>query len=522
MRQLAPVLCLALVSGCTVVGPDYQRPPPASPPPAQFKEAVAEMAPGTDIPFRPAMPRDDVDRGAWWTMYGDRELDRLTAQIDISNQTLKQSEAAYRQARALVRQDISGLYPTLTGTGSAQQTGTGNQRSGGGTVLVNTNTGQFTSSVGQFSTGASLSWEIDVWGRIRRQIESDSAAAQASYSDLASARLSAQADLVINYYSLRISDERIRIFQATVAAYTRAVEIVQNQVDAGIVSKVDLVQAQTQLEQTRSQLVAEGITRAQFEHAIAVLMGRAPAELSLAPAPLPGTVPTVDAGVPSALLERRPDIAGAERRMASANAQIGVARAAFYPTISLNAAVSFLNAGLANLLQIGSAVWSVGPQLAGTLLDGGALKAQVEGARAAYDGQVAAYRQTILVAFQQVEDALVQQRILVQQEQVQRAAVAAAREAERLSLNQYRIGTVPYTTVVQTQTAALAAEQTLLTVRLNRLTASANLVKALGGGWRDSDLPAPTPIGGIDQTPQPAIPPPGPAKPPKQWWQVWQ
>ena len=523
MRKLAPVLCFALLSAGCMVGPDYQRPPPASPPTAQYKEAVAEVAPGTNIPFRPAMPRDDIDRGAWWTMYGDRELDRLAAQIDISNQTLRQSEAAYRQARALVRQDISGLHPTIAGTGSAQQTGTGNQRgSGGTTVLVNTGTGQFTSSVGQFSTGASLGWEVDLWGRIRRQIESDSAAAQASYSDLASARLSAQADLVINYYSLRISDERIRIFQATVAAYARAVQIVQNQVDAGIVSRVDLVQAQTQLEQTRSQLVAEGITRAQFEHAIAVLMGRAPAELTLPPAPLPDKVPTVDAGVPSALLERRPDIAGAERRMAAANAQIGVAQAAFYPTISLNAALTFLNAGLANLLQIGSAVWSVGPQLAGTLLDGGALKAQVEGARAAYDGQVAAYRQTILVAFQQVEDALVQQRILVQQEQVQRAAVAAAREAERLSLNQYRIGTVPYTTVVQTQTSALGAEQTLLSVRLNRLVASANLVKALGGGWRDTDLPAPTPIGGIDQTPQPAVPPPraAPAPPPRQWWQV--
>lgn len=495
MTRLPTSLCLAcllggLVSGC-LVGPDYQRPPTADPPTPAYKEAAPVT--GAAAGFRPAEPRDAVDRGPWWRVYGDTTLDQLASQVDVSNQTLKASEAAYRQARALIRQDQSALYPTISGTGAVQQTGTGGQRGGTSTVA------RFDSSVGQYTTGATLSWELDVWGRIRRQIESDSASAQASAGDLSSARLSAQADLAINYFSLRISDERKRLYEETVAAYGRSMQIAQNQVDAGIVSRVDLVQAQTLYEQTRAQLVSEGINRALLEHAIAVLIGKAPAELGIAPARPKLNVPTIDAGVPSALLERRPDIAAAERRMAAANAQIGVAKAAYYPDISLGASISFLAGGAGSLLQLGNAVWSLGPQLAGTLFDGGAIKAQVEGARANYDATVANYRQTVLTAFQQVEDALVQQRILIQQETIQRAAVAAAREAERLSLNQYRVGTVPYTTVVQTQTSALSAEQALLNIRLSRLIASANLVKAVGGGWRSEDLPAPVPIGGLDK-----------------------
>ena len=490
MKRFAVLLCLASLTGC-LVGPDYQRPPPAAPPTPEFKETMG---------FRPAMPNDTVDRGPWWQIYGDPTLDRLAAQVDISNQTLKASEAAYRQARALVRQDQSGLYPSITASASTVQTGTGALRSGGTTAVVSQGqNGNVTSSLSQYSGGGVLSWEIDVWGSIRRTIESDSAAAQASAGDLAAARLSAQADVAINYFSLRVSDQRTRLYQATVAAYARSLTIARNQVDAGIASRVDLAQAQTLYEQARSLLVAEGIARAQYEHAIAVLIGKAPSEFNLEPGAPPSEVPTVDAGVPSALLERRPDVAAAERLMASANAKIGVAQAAYYPNISLGAAITFLSGGLGTLLQLGSSVWSLGPQLSATLIDGGARAAQVEGARASYDNTVATYRQTVLTAFQQVEDALAQQRILVQQEQIQRAAVAAAREAERLSLNQYLIGTVPYTTVVQTQTSALSAEQTLLNIRQSRLIASANLVKALGGGWRDTDLPPPVPIGGVSK-----------------------
>jgi NodT family efflux transporter outer membrane factor (OMF) lipoprotein len=512
-----PVLAMVLTVSACMVGPDYRRPPPADPPTLEFKETSGPVI-GAAASFQPAMPRDAIDRGPWWTMYGDPALDRLSAQIDISNQTLIQAEAAYRQARALVRQDASGLYPTVSGNAGYTQSGSGSgtSRAVQGTV-VNASQG----SVGQFSAGPGLAWEVDLWGRIRRQIESDSANAQASAADLANARLSAQANVAINYFSMRVSEQRIKVYEASVAAYARSVQIVQNQLDAGIVSRVDLAQAQTQLEQTRAQLVAENITRAQFEHAVAVLVGKAPSDFRLEPGSPPGEVPTIGPGVPSTLLERRPDIASAERQMAAANAQIGVAQAAYYPNISLASTITLVGSSLNALLALSNAVWSVGPQLAATLVDGGALKAQVEGARAKYDAQVANYRQTILVAFQQVEDALVQQRVLIQQEQVQRAAVAAARDAERLSLNQYRIGTVPYTTVVQTQAAALSAEQSLLNVRLSRLTASANLVLALGGSWRDSDLPAPMPIGGLDQRPQPPMPTAQSLPAQKPWWKIW-
>jgi NodT family efflux transporter outer membrane factor (OMF) lipoprotein len=513
----AVALATALSLSACMVGPNYKRPPPADPPVPEFKETTGPVI-GAAANFQPAQPRDAIDRGPWWTMYDDPVLDRVAAQVDISNQTLMQAEAAYRQARALVRQDASGLYPTISGAAGYTQSGSG---TGGGRSTQGGIVSSGSGSLSQFTMGPSLAWQADLWGRIRRQIESDSAAAQASAADLANARLSAQANVAINYFSMRISEQRILLFEASVAAFTRSAEIVQNQLDAGIVSRVDLAQAQTQLELTRALLVAENINRAVFEHAVAVLVGKSPSAFSLEPGPLPEEVPTFDAGVPSTLLERRADIAAAERLMAQANAQIGVAQAAYYPNITLASTVTLVASSLLPLLQLSNAVWSFGPQLAATLVDGGALKAQVEGARAKYDAQVAFYRQTILVAFQQIEDALVQQRVLVLQEQVQRAAVASARQAEELSLNQYTQGTVPYTTVVTTQTTALGAEQTLLNIRLSRLTASANLVLALGGGWRDTDLPAPMPIGGVDQTPQPPIPTTQSIAPPRQWWRFW-
>ncbi len=470
------------LSGC-LVGPDYERPPPATAPTVSFKETMG-------VDFRPALPRETIDRGPWWNVYGDPALDRLAAQVDVSNQTLKQSEAAYRQAVALIRQGQSPLYPTVGFTGSLQQT---SSNSG-----ARTGTGVTGGSMGQYAVGGSLTWEIDVWGRIRRIIESDSAGAQAAAADLAAARLSAQSGLAINYFSLRISDERRALYRRSIAAYARSLEIVRNQMNAGIASRLDLAQAQTILEQARALYAAEGANRAQFEHAIAALMGRMPAEVGIDPAPPPRDVPTLDAGVPSALLERRPDVASAERQMAAANAQIGVAQAAYFPDFTFTASINFLNTVIGNLLQIGSAVWSLGPQLAGTLIDGGGRGAQVEGARASYDRTVAFYRQTVITAFQQVEDALAQQHYLALQEQIQRRAVAAAREAEQLSLNQYQAGTVAFTTVITAQTTALGAEQTLINIRLARFVASINLVAALGGGWRDQDLPPPVPIAGSE------------------------
>src|SRR5260221_3952676 len=425
MRLTAALLLLLGLSGCGLVGPDYERPPPATPTTPEYKETA-------DSVFRPAQPRDTVDRGPWWNIYGDATLDQVTGQVEVSNQNLKASEAAYRQAVALIRQSQSALYPSIGYTGGLQQTGQG---TGSSSRSVSFSSGNSTS---QYSLGGTLTWEIDVWGNIRRTIESDSAAAQASYATLAAARLSAQSSLVTNYYSLRISDERKRLLEASVAAYARAMEIVGNQMNAGTVSQLNLAQAQALYGQARAQLVAEAATRAQFEHAIAALVGKAPAEFSLQPAPISNEVPTVEAGVPSSLLERRPDIASAERSMAAANAQIGVALGAYYPQFTLNASINFVSTALSTLLQIANAVWAVGPQLAGTLIDGGARAAQVEGARANYDKTVATYRETVITAFQQVEDALAQQRVFEQQERVQRIAVGASRNAERIALNQYR------------------------------------------------------------------------------------
>ncbi|HSS83050.1 MAG TPA: efflux transporter outer membrane subunit, partial [Reyranella sp.] len=331
IRRALFAFALLPLAGCGLVGPDYERPPPATPPTPDYKETSDSM-------FRPAQPRDTVDRGPWWNIYDDPTLDQLTAQVDVSNQNLKANEAAYRQAVALIRQSQSALYPTIGYTGGLQQTGRGT-----GSSTNSSSLSPGVNSAAQYSLGGTLTWEIDVWGNIRRQIESDSAAAQSSYATLAAARLSAQSALVTNYYSLRVSDERQRLLQATVTAFARALEIVTNQKVAGTVSQLNVAQAQTQLEQTRAQLVAEGITRAQFEHAIAALIGKAPAEFSLAPEKISDKVPTVEAGLPSALLERRPDIASAERSMQAANAQIGVAQGAYYPQFTLNASINFVS-----------------------------------------------------------------------------------------------------------------------------------------------------------------------------------
>jgi len=392
MSRGAALLASLVLAGCAV-GPDYQK--PSVEVPAAYKEAGD---------WKVAQPRDDAGQGEWWGVFGDPTLDALIEQVEISNQNVLAAEAQFRRAQAIVAASRSAYFPTVSANASIVRS-----RSPTGVVGGTTAGRTITNRAASLDAG----WEPDLWGRIRRQIESDSAAAQASAAGLANARLSAQANVAINYFSMRISEQRILLFQASVAAFARSAQIVQNQLDAGIVSRVDLAQAQTQLEQTRAQLVAENINRATFEHAVAVLVGKSPSAFSLEPGPLPDEVPTFDAGVPSALLERRPDIASAERQMASANAQIGVAQAAYYPDISLASTVTLVASSLLPLLQLSNAVWSVGPQLAATLVDGGALKAQVEGARAKYDGQVALYRQTILVAFQQIEDALVQQRVLV-------------------------------------------------------------------------------------------------------------
>ena len=462
---------LALIPGCTV-GPDYQRPTAVVP--AGFKEQNG---------WKPGSPQDALNRGPWWSVYQDPLLDRLERHVTVDNQNLKAAEAAWREAAAVVRAARASFYPTVTVTPSVAGRGVGGARP---------------PEFAQYGLDGSLSWELDVWGRIRRTVEADVASAQASAGDLASARLSAQATLATDYFELRSEDELKRLLDEAAIAYADSLRITQNQYKSGVVSRADVAQAETQLKSTQAQAVNVGVLRAQLEHAIAVLTGQPPASLSIPPAPLTGTVPEIPASVPSTLLERRPDIAAAERRVASANAGIGVAIAAWYPDLTLSASLDFTSTTLGSLLQAANRVWSVGPQLAETLFDGGLRSAQVEEARASYDQTAATYRQTVLTAFQQVEDQLAALGVLARQSVIEAEAVRSAQDAERLILNQYKAGTVAYTSVVTAQTAALGNEQTALTVFQDRLVASVALIQALGCGWDASQLPTRDAVGPDD------------------------
>ncbi len=465
-RGFAAVAVATALAACSV-GPEYVR-PPVEIGIDSFKEAGG---------WRPAFPRDEVDRGPWWSIYRDRELERLLVQVDVSNQNLKAAEAAYRQSQALARQSRGALFPTVGVVGGVQQSQVAGGALGAGAQRT------------QISLSGAVDWEIDLWGRLRRSLETDVALAQASAADVAAARLSAQADLAASYFALRIADEQRRLFEGTVAAFTRSLAIVRNQYESGTASRTELLQAQTQLESARAQLIDVGLRRAQQEHAIAVLVGKAPSDFALPPGYLIDTIPSVEAGIPSALLERRPDIASAERQMAAANARVGAAVASYFPDLTLGGSLGLVSTALNTLFNAGSLIWAVGPQLALTLFDGGQRQAQADAARAAHERSVAIYRQTVLTAFQQVEDQIAALRILEAEARVQAGAVAAAQEAERLALNQYQAGTIPFTQVVLTQTAALTARQTALSIRLARLQASVSLVRYLGGGWRATDLP---------------------------------
>jgi len=472
LPRLAGAATLALLAGCAV-GPDYSR--PEAPTPVAYKELKG---------WKPSEPKEAASNAPWWSIYGDPTLDELERQIDISNQNLKAAEAAFRQARALVTEARAQFFPTVDVNGSGTRSGQGRHTGSSSSVARSTGFVQ-----NQYDLSASASWEIDVWGRIRRTVESQTASAQASAADLASARLSAQAELASDYFQLRVADQLKRLLDDTVEADTRSLQISQNKYASGTAAKSDVAQAQAQVENVRAQSINVGVQRAQLEHAIAVLIGKPPSDFSLAPAPMRTDVPVAPTGLPSELLERRPDIAAAERSMASANAQIGVAIAAYYPTITLQASYGFVSTALESLIQTSHSVWSFGPNAAETVFDGGLRSGQVAAARATYDQTVANYRQTVLAGFQQVEDELAALRVLEQQAEVQDRAVKASEEAVQLILNQYRAGTVDYTTVVTAQTTALGNEQTALTVMQNRLVASITLVEALGGGWDASLLP---------------------------------
>jgi NodT family efflux transporter outer membrane factor (OMF) lipoprotein len=451
---------LALLAACAV-GPDYRRP--------EF-QATENYKEQTD--WKPSEPNDAMSRGPWWNIFSDDELARLEGNVAISNENVKAAAAAFEQARALVAQARAGFWPTVSASVGTQ--------SGASGAVPTTHT--------TVDAGATGNWTLDIWGQIRRSVESNRASAQASAAALAAATLSAQGELATDYFELRVQDQLQRILDDIVLAEQQSLKITESRYRFGVAAKADVVSAQTQLLNSQAQQISAKIQRGILEHAIAVLIGQQPASFSLAPAAMRSDVPTVPAGVPSTLLERRPDVAEAERKMAASNAQIGVAKAAYFPSLTLSGSDQYSNSTFSRLISASNRVWSVGPQLAETLIDGGLRRAQVAGARAAYDASVAAYRQTVLSGFQQVEDEIVTLRVLEQQAVVEDAAVAAAKEAERLTLNQYKAGTVPYSSVITAQTTRLNSEETALTVLSTRLQASVALIEALGGGWTAAQL----------------------------------
>lgn len=478
-------VCLAaaslMLSACAV-GPDYHRPPTLVP--AQFEQVEG---------WKAAAPADALHRGEWWTLYNDPVLDELVGRLNVSNQNLASAEAQYRQARALVRSARASFFPSVTTDAGVTRSG----RGGGSSSVITGQTGQGGNTVSTVRGGGisedyqatlGASWELDLWGKLRRTLSANSASAQASLADLAAARLSLQSELVQNYLQLRIMDEQKRLLEATVSAYERALRLTQNQYNAGIVPRSDVSQAQTQLKSAQAQVIDLQWQRAQLENAIAVLIGVPPASFELAELTSIPRVPDVPAGVPSQLLERRPDIASAERNVAAANERIGVATAAYYPDLTISARGGYTNSGLSDLFSLPNRFWSLGPSLAVTLFDAGARRAEVERSEAAYDQTVATYRQAVLTGFREVEDYLVQLSVLEREAQVQQEALDAARESLRLIENQYRAGTIDFNSVVNVQATALNNERTNLTLLGSRLTASVQLIAALGGGWDATTL----------------------------------
>lgn len=473
LRTGVSALTLAALAGCAV-GPNYHR--PTAPVPATFKELEG---------WRPARPADAIDRGQWWTIFGDPDLDALEAKVVISNQNIAAAEAAYRAARALVAENRASYFPTVDLNAGATDSGGRTTQTtiiggGSGSGSGGNSSARYTASVG-------ASWAPDLWGRVRRAVEGARASAQASAADLANARLSAQAELASDYLQLRADDEQIRLLQRSAEGYQKALQVAQNRYNAGVAAKSEILSAQTQLYNAQASIQSTTQARQVLEHAIAMLTGQPPASLTIAPKPFDLKIPTVPVSVPSELLERRPDVAAAERRAANANAQIGVQVAAYYPTLNLSASYGFTSTTLGQLFSSGG--WTLGLQAAETLFDGGARRARVNQAKAQYDQAAAQYRQAVLNAFQQVEDGLAAQHYLETQDALRRQSSAAADQAEQIVVNQYRAGQASSTDVVTAENTALSARQALITTQRDRLTATVSLIEALGGGWSTAELP---------------------------------
>jgi len=471
MIRLFIVGCLAASLTACSVGPEYVRPQAVEAIPSSFKEL-----PGWKV----AAPQDDRLQEQWWLRYHDPQLNALEEHLVVSSQSIKQAEAQYRQALALVQSARAGYYPSATLGGSAAYA------QGSANTAAGARNGA-SSPAWDFKLPLDLSWEIDLWGRIRRSVEAGEAGAAASASDLAAVRLSMQAALASSYFQLRALDAQKLLFEETVAAYRKYLELTRNRYQSGIVAKSDLLQAETQLKSTEAQAIDIDLQRAQLEHAIAVLVGVPASQFSLPRSALVELPPAIPAIVPSELLEKRPDITAAERRMAAANAQIGVAKAAWFPTVRLSATGGLESSSITNWLAWPSRFWSMGPAVSQNLFDGGLRSAQSEQARAAYDAAIAAYRQTVLTSFQEVEDNLVALQMLAAEARVQDEAVEAARQTTTVVTNQYRAGIVGYLNVINAQTAELANRKTALTLLGRRMVASVQLIKALGGGWQKEE-----------------------------------
>lgn len=466
-------IVLPILPACTV-GPDYHR--PTANVPAGFKELKD---------WKVAEPQETINTD-WWTLFKDAELNRLQAQVNINNQSLAQAEANYAQSQALVQQAKAAYFPTATGTATVNRF----RAASGQSVAV-----QGVKNL--FGAAMSIVWEPDLWGEVRRQVESSQANAQANNATLQALKLSTHATLAQNYFQLRGLDAQKKVLDDTIKAYQKILTINQNRYAAGVIAKNDITQAQTQLASAKAQAIDVQIARAKLEHAIAVLIGKAPAELNMAPSGLTATIPAIPVTLPSELLERRPDIAAAERQVAVANAQIGVAKAAYFPSISLSATKGTQSRQFSDILSAAARYWALGPAaMAIPLFDGGARGSQMEAAINAFDASVAAYRQSVLVSFQEVEDQLSTLRLLTEEIATQQKAVKAARESVTLIDNQYKAGTVDYLNVMVAQGIALNNEKTAVDLQSQQLQTAVLLIKALGGGWHSSELPSQDEVGG--------------------------
>lgn len=451
---------LPLLLGACAVSPTYER--PAFNAPLAYKQAEGWVV---------AAPADALDRGPWWALFGDPQLDQLATQVEVSNQNVAAAAAAYAQARALLAQQRAALFPVVTLNGSAGRSA-GSESSGNSRPR-----NSFQASIG-------ASWEPDVWGRLRTASDGAEASAQASAADLASARLSAQGELAIAYFGLRQTDSQAALLADTITGYERSLQITRNRYSAGVAARTDVLQAETQLANAQADAIGLARTRAQFEHAMAVLVGKTPAEFAVAPlADWQPRVPEVPIAVPSTLLQRRPDIAAAERRVAAANAQIGIARSAFYPSLGLNGSLGVGSSAASGLFNSSNLLWSLGVSAAQTLFDAGATRERVNAAAAANDAAVARYRQAVLEAFQSVEDQLAATRVLTQQEALRRQAADAATQVQAQVQRRYEAGQVSYTDVINAQATALSARRALVQLLADRQTTAVALIQSLGGGW---------------------------------------